>query len=153
MRNQPLEKTGELYEGEEEKKQRCKGNYKLGKKVLHELWEQNQIQGIVTAWEKKTVIQLCTVIYRRSTEIEQKLSDFREQQEQEMNEVGESKLKPMHTISLEFNCLSGSFRNASIKLTEYVECHRIIVELCDACISIVYLPDRGSLGFKEKEIV
>lgn len=69
-----------------------------------------------------------------------------------MNEVGGSKLL-MHTISLEFNCLSGSYRNASIKLTEYVECRRIIAKLCDACISIVYLPNRGSLGFREKEIV
>lgn len=153
MRNWPLEKTRELNEGEEEKKQRCKENYQLGNKVLHELWEQTQILGIVTAWEKGIVIQLRTVIYKRSTEIEQKLSDFREQQDQEMNEVGGSKLKPMHRISLEFNCLSGSYKNASIKLTEYVECHRIIAELCDACIIIVYLPNRGSLGFREKEIV
>lgn len=48
----------------------------------------------------------------------------------------------MHAISLEFNCLSGIYGKASIKLMEYIESRRVIIVFLGACTSIVHLPGR-----------
>lgn len=48
----------------------------------------------------------------------------------------------MHTISLEFNCQSVIYGKASIKVTEYVESHRVIIIFLGPCTGIVQLPSR-----------
>lgn len=60
---------------------------------------------------------------------------------QEWSEVG-GKLKPVHTISVEFNFLSGIYGKALIKIMEHIVFHRVLIVFLGTYTSIVHLPDR-----------
>lgn len=48
----------------------------------------------------------------------------------------------MHTISIEFNSLSGIYGKALINIMEYIVSHRVLIVVLGTFTSIVYLPDR-----------